>query len=107
MRGCRCRCGEPMRRSAWRCEWCDLLEYGPLLLAVPPDPRLPRSWWSFHITWGLTMCAFKCMRTAVVILDNDPLCLECAEAAFDRLEAVTMYPRMRELLPSLIEGGHR
>lgn len=56
------------------------------------------------VRWGDQLCELdRCMRPAEVLLNGVPTTIECADRAIERLEAVSVYPRMRELLPGLVE----
>lgn len=61
--------------------------------------------WSAHsIAWGETKCGVKhCLRRAEVLLDRHARCIECADDECDRFVAVSIEPRLRDLLPPLVE----
>ena len=47
-------------------------------------------------------CTF-CPEKAAGWLDGQPVCLDCADRLIDRIEAVSLNPKMAELLPPLHE----
>lgn len=58
------------------------------------------AWAADEVEWGVTECQRKsCSAAAAVLLDGLPLCLDDADSAVERLEAVEMYPALRALLP--------
>lgn len=53
--------------------------------------------------WGddPPLCSTRCMKAAALTVDGVPYCLDCAEAWFDRLQAIELRPELAELLPAL------
>ena len=98
----RCRCGA-LKRG--RCAYCDDCADYVERPHTPPRERvrpLRRSEWAERLAAGDdVLCARRCMRLSAVVLDDEPLCVECADAALERLAAIELRPELRELLPSL------
>ena len=42
-----------------------------------------------------------CMRLAEVWYEDDPYCIDCADALIDRQAAISLNPDMRQLLPEI------
>lgn len=58
--------------------------------------------WQELAEHGMVGCALRpCERRTECLLDGEPLCLDCADLAVDRLNAVGLNPLMRTLLPGL------
>lgn len=59
------------------------------------------AWGSDDVVWGSTECQRKsCSAAAECLLDGLPLCLGDADELVERMEAVEIYPNLRELLPA-------
>jgi hypothetical protein len=53
-----------------------------------------------EIDYGDCLCSVKdCANLAECTLSGDPLCIDCADDIIDRIEAISLHPKMRELLP--------
>lgn len=58
------------------------------------------TWRYEDVVWGSTECARKsCSAPAACLLDGEPYCLDDADAALERVQAVEIAPDLRELLP--------
>lgn len=57
--------------------------------------------WAYDdVVWGSTECQRKaCSKPAACLLDGEPLCLDDADDALERVQAVAIAPQLRELLP--------
>ena len=59
-------------------------------------------WRSENVKWGITECGVRgCSRAAELLVDEHLRCIECADDELERLIAVSIAPRLRELLPNI------
>jgi hypothetical protein len=74
-------------------------------VSVSPRFAAGRVVWDYdEVMWGEQPCHYCFGRRMVeLLLDGTPVCVPCADLIFDRIVAVSMLPRMRELLPPLWE----
>ena len=49
--------------------------------------------------WRDLLCSRKCMRSAVLLIDEDPYCMECAEEQLEYDIAIAHEPKLRSVLP--------
>lgn len=58
------------------------------------------TWRYDQVAWGVTECARKrCSRPAACLFEGEPLCLEDADDALERVAAIEINRRAAELLP--------
>jgi len=70
-----------------------------------PEWRAGRLVWSFdEVLWGEQRCHHCLFRNLVELLvDDEPMCLDCAGLLVERAAAVAIAPALRELLPPVWE----
>ena len=67
---------------------------------------LEQRWRFEQVAWGETECGRRgCSEPAELLLDGLPRCLDCADEEVERLEAVSLRPDFRELLPGFDEAA--
>jgi hypothetical protein len=47
------------------------------------------------------ICIMRCARLAELLVDGEPYCIDCADEWLDRMQAIEIYPALRESLPQL------
>ncbi len=68
-------------------------------------PNWSQRWWrSDEVQWGLTACHGWCnLENAELLMDGQPLCLDCCELLLERLEAIEINRDAAAMLPAV--GG--
>ena len=64
---------------------------------------MTRRWNYEDVTWGVTPCELCVERTAECLLEEEQLCLDCADLVLERVLAVEARPAIARELPSLRE----
>lgn len=62
------------------------------------------SWSHAAVSWGETLCAARCGRTAELLLDGQPYCADDAERLIERQQLLAAYPDLRAHLPPVFRA---